>query len=183
MKKTRLMIVAIFSLFIVIVVSGVVFFGKSTTPQTSTSLQNARMQQEISGEEYAVKKEDQWNAFDDGYLDITTYDYFKQAEELTIPAEYDGIKIKIFSVYFEGVYENNPYLKRIVIENGIQEMDTSFIECNALESVKIPKSVKKIPKYAFNDVKKSVILYVEKGSYAEQYAKKKKFHYKYMNET
>lgn len=182
MQRTRIMIVIILLFFTVTIVSLIALFsGENTNPETSTSLQNARLQQEISGEEYAVKKEDYWTAFDDGYLDITTYDCFKQGEELIIPAEYQGVRIKTFSVYFDNMEESqSPYLKRIIIEKGIQEIDTSFHGCGALESVKIPDSVKKIEQGAFSAAEKTVVLYVEKGSYAEKYATKMKIHYKYM---
>lgn len=76
-------------------------------------------------------------------------------------------------------------LKRAVIGTGIKTMTASvFMYCDNLETVVIPKTVTNIAKDVFwNSSYKpnpNVTLYVEQGSYAEEYAKQYKMKYCYV---
>lgn len=76
-------------------------------------------------------------------------------------------------------------LKRAVIGTGIKTLTTSdFMYCDALETVFISKAVTNISKDVFwNSSYKpnpNVVLYVEQGSYAEEYAKQYKMKYCYV---
>ena len=69
------------------------------------------------------------------------------------------------------------YLKHIVLEDGIEELE--FQGCPNLETIVFPPSVKKIDTRHFKNLKKQITIYVTKDSYAEKWAKKHHFSYRY----
>ena len=71
------------------------------------------------------------------------------AEELTIPSEVNGIKVKEIAGYFLG---QNKKIKKINISNGIEKIGScAFTDCINLESVTIPDSITYIGSWAFDD--------------------------------
>lgn len=113
----------------------------------------------------------------DNKLTIFSKTQLKRAKALKIPATYEGEKVHSIELIVE---EGSPFLKYVEIENGVEKIEEfSFVGCMNLETVVLPKSIKKMHKWEFKDCKKKVTLYVEKDSYAEKWAKKHKIRYKY----
>ena len=66
--------------------------------------------------------------------------YFGTEENITVPAYVDGLPVKVIGA--EAFYHNK-YVRRIVIENGIEEIwVNSFYNCENLEYVYLPASMK-----------------------------------------
>lgn len=102
----------------------------------------------------------------------------KNLKEVNIPKG-----VKIIGV---GAFHNMDRLEKIVLSEGLEEiMDGAFDYCKAVYSeygILIPKSVKKIGKFAFRtpkDVKERLKVY--KNSYAEQYAKENGINYEIVD--
>lgn len=122
-----------------------------------------------------------WNVFDGGWLDIMTETQLDKAESITIPATYNGKKVRSISLrnYTDGSSTPFEYLRHAEIEEGVEEIKDAFVKCPNLKTVVLPKSIKKIDKFTFHHCKKTVTVYVKKNSYAEKWAKKHKIRYKY----
>ena len=66
--------------------------------------------------------------------------YFGEAETVTVPAYVNGLPVKIIGC---GAFYQNHNVKRIIIENGIEEIwVNSFYNCSNLEYVYLPASMK-----------------------------------------
>jgi hypothetical protein len=48
-----------------------------------------------------------------------------------------------------GNYEENATVEKVVIPNGTELSDSAFKKCTALKSVSLPKTLKRVPYYAF----------------------------------
>lgn len=71
-------------------------------------------------------------------------------------------------------------LESITIPDGVKSIEMStFYGCSGLKSIIIPDSVTNIVNSAFQDC--TVVVYCSRGSYAEEYAKKKGLSVKYMS--
>lgn len=113
------------------------------------------------------------------------------------------VKWKYYEEWWtDSVFENCTSLKKVILPKNMKEIqERSFYNCRKLTSVnipnkvkwigpkafgnckslnklKLPKSINKIEKNAFRGCKK-LTLYVKKGSYAHNYAKKHHIKYKY----
>lgn len=74
-------------------------------------------------------------------------------------------------------------LKKVEIPEGFEIIEKkAFAECDSLKEIRIPASIKKIGENAFAG-SKNLVLYLQKGSYAEKYAKKHKIPYRYLPQT
>lgn len=73
-------------------------------------------------------------------------------------------------------------LKKVEIPEGFEIIEKkAFAECDSLKEIR-PASIKKIGENAFAG-SKNLVLYLQKGSYAEKYAKKHKIPYRYLPQT
>lgn len=94
----------------------------------------------------------------------------KSLENITIPHSVKTIETLALS---------GTNIKNLDIPQGVETIgDEVFSNCNNLESITIPKSVKKIGDNLFYKCKNKVVIYGEKGSYAEIYAKDKGIEFK-----
>ena len=93
-----------------------------------------------------------------------------------IPAKYEKKKVKTVQMLSQ-LEQTSYYLKHIVLEDGIEELE--FQGCPNLETVVFPPSIKKIDTRHFKNLKKQITIYVTKDSYAEKWAKKHHFSYRY----
>ena len=74
-------------------------------------------------------------------------------------------------------------VKKVEIPEGFEIIEKkAFAECDSLKEIRIPASIKKIGENAFAG-SKNLVLYLQKGSYAEKYAKKHKIPYRYLPQT
>lgn len=81
-----------------------------------------------------------------------------------------------------GAFSEMDMLTQVVLENGVEIIEDSFNQCPRLMQVSIPASVKRISENAF-DLRNSYFHFtVEKGSYAEQYAKEHSIPYTYAKD-
>ena len=88
-------------------------------------------------------------------------------EHLVIPSEIDGLRVySIASRAFE-----NYSFKSVIISEGVEEIDWfAFCGCKNLESVTIPKSVRKIGHSAFEGASSRFTIYCQDSSFAKSYA-------------
>ena len=86
---------------------------------------------------------------EDGTITITAAS--RTAEEIVFPAEIDGKKVSAIGGFVtSGNYQSNYVLKKVVISEGITRIEgMAFMECEALTSISVPKSVVSIGSYAF----------------------------------
>ena len=73
-------------------------------------------------------------------------------------------------------------LVEIDIPKSIKTIDLAFYECKKLKEVTIPKNVKKIDNHAFDNCNNLKVIWVDKGSYAEKWAKDNGYTVKYIND-
>ena len=72
--------------------------------------------------------------------ELAVVGYYGTSSELTIPAEVNGLKVKVIAL---SAFYNNKTVKRLIIENGVEEIWISaFYNCANLEYIYIPASVK-----------------------------------------
>lgn len=92
-----------------------------------------------------------------------------------VPEEYEGSPIVTIAVES---YSDAPNLQKVILPQTIRTIEEkAFFNDKQLEEVYIPASVEKISKDAFGECE-NLTLYVEKGSYAETFAKENKLPYK-----
>lgn len=92
-----------------------------------------------------------------------------------VPEEYEGSPIVTIG---DNSYRDAPNLQKVILPQTIRTIEEkAFFNDKQLEEVYIPASVEKISKDAFWECE-NVTLYVEKGSYAETFAKENKLPYK-----
>lgn len=179
MKRIRIIVAGILALGILL--GGIFiyefFHTEIEPPKTVDKIK------EFTGEEqdafFGGKKlpKDYWSLID-GRLAIYSDTQLQMAESLKIPATYEGEKVH--SIDIRSNRESfSTVLKHVEIEDGVEEIDCCFVSCPNLEAVVIPKSIKKMDEVEFRDCKAKVTLYVEKGSYAEKWAKKNDVRYEY----
>lgn len=78
----------------------------------------------------------------------------------------------------KSAFSNCESLYCVIISSGVQKIeDNTFRNCSKLSDVTIPSSVTSIGGYAFMNCSKLEIIRGEKGSYAEQWAKKKGYRF------
>ena len=88
---------------------------------------------------------------DDGTLTITNYDQDRQKENVIIPSEIDGKKVKAIG---NGVFSYRSVIKNVTIPEGITDIgNQTFCGCDNLESVSIPDSVTRIGNGSFSNCK------------------------------
>lgn len=181
MKRIRIVVVGIFVLGILI--GGISVYGFFHTETESVrTVDKIKRIIDKEGEEIdrpGAKQipKDSWEIIDN-CLFIYSDTQLEKAESLKIPATYKGEKVhSIETNCSEGDFST--FLKYVEIENGVEKIELSFVSCPNLETVVLPKSIRKMYKWEFQDCKKKVTLYVEKNSYAEKWAKKHKIRYKY----
>ena len=104
-------------------------------------------------------------SLEDGKAVITGYT--GTDEHLVIPSHIDGLRVySIASRAFE-----NYSFKSVIISEGVEEIDWfAFYKCQNLESVTIPKSVRKIGHSAFDGVSSRFTVYCHDNSFAKSYA-------------
>lgn len=86
---------------------------------------------------------------------------------------FDEVKVNEGITYIgSNSFDNCDNIENIRLPNSLKEIGTNaFNNCKGLKCINIPPYVDKIADYAFKDCDKNIlILYVEKNSYAEQYA-------------
>ncbi|MGM9978878.1 MAG: leucine-rich repeat protein [Clostridium sp.] len=92
-------------------------------------------------------------------------------EELKLPKN-----LKVIPVWMADGCKN---LKSVEISKGTEEIKKwAFRNCESLEKVIIPVSVKEIYEDAFDGCSENLVIYGEKGSYAETYAKENSIPFK-----
>ena len=92
-----------------------------------------------------------------------------------------NIKFQKGLVTIEKLAFGSSSLKRVVLPEGLKTIGTSaFSLCSQLESVTIPKSVKKIEGNIFFDASDKLKLKVVRGSYAQKWAKRNNIPYSYI---
>lgn len=93
---------------------------------------------------------------------------------ITVPASIQRI--------CSGAFSEMDALTQVVLEDGVMIIEDSFNQCPQLMRVCIPASVERISENAF-DLRNSYFHFeVEKGSYAEQYAKEHSIPYTYAKD-
>lgn len=91
-------------------------------------------------------------------------------EEITIPGS--------VMIIWNTAFANNVNLKRVVIEEGCEEISAGVFEgCIAIEEAHLPQSVEHYSTTIFSDANKDVMLYVKKGSKMEEFAINAKLNY------
>ncbi|MCM1271963.1 MAG: leucine-rich repeat domain-containing protein [Clostridium sp.] len=105
-----------------------------------------------------------YSELDDGTVEIV--EYHGRGPEVVIPEKIDGKTVsKILSDVFGGAN-----LVSIKIPSGVTTIDEyTVVNCDNLERIEIPESVKHIDRSAFYKCNKFVI-YGKEGSYAHEYA-------------
>ena len=81
-------------------------------------------------------------------------------------------------------------LEEVILHDGVEEIRCAFIDCQALEKINLPASIKKIANFKRNGVmvnpfpdSKNLTAIVEKGSYSEKYCAKNNIAFKYKEEV
>lgn len=101
---------------------------------------------------------------------------FYGLDDAYLPTSFDD-NIKITAVEKEAFSECDS-LNKVVIPNGISEIkDNSFKNSKNIKEIYIASSVNKIAKTAFDGID-NLVIYAEKGSYAEKFATENKIAYK-----
>ena len=81
---------------------------------------------------------------------------YNTAENIAIPAEFDGHKVASIE---DNAFAAAPYVKTLVIPDGVKKIgDKAFRGCSSLESVTIPGKVSSIGTEAFKDCKALVFV-------------------------
>ena len=88
-------------------------------------------------------------------------------EHIVIPAQIDG-----FDVYSIAANAFEDYsIKSVIISDGIEVIDWfAFYRCSKLESITIPKSVRRIGHSAFEGCSTKFTIYCHDSSFAQSYA-------------
>ncbi len=84
---------------------------------------------------------------DDGTVYIAAY--ATNVEELIVPQTIDGKQVYGIENTVVSIEENNNYLKKVVLPEGLKEIGMAFHNCVNLETVVVPDSVEKIGRSAF----------------------------------
>lgn len=179
MKQIRIIVAGIIVLGILLGgISIYEFFHTETEPPKSVDQVKKMTETEEMDSPGAKKPEKDYWSIINGTLRIYSDTQLQKAESLKIPATYEGEKVRSIDISCaEGTFST--FLKYAEIENGVEEIEYGFVSCPNLETAVIPKSIKKMNKWEFRDCKDKVTLYVEKGSYAEKWAKKHNIRYEY----
>ncbi len=122
---------------------------------------------------YRVEGVDYWDV--DYHNIVRTFS--EEKEEVHLTYEFQTKRIGRLAFY------DCDGLKKVEIPEGFEIIEKkAFAECDSLKEIRIPASIKKIGENAFAG-SKNLILYLQKGSYAEKYAKKHKISYRYLPQT
>lgn len=114
----------------------------------------------------------QWEIREDNTVSLVRYTGRKY--KITIPAEYEGLPVTEIA---DGAFEECSLLGEVVIpENVIRIGTKAFYKCNLLEKVVLPAGEIKFGKFVFNNCP-NVVLHVQTGSPAEEYAKERTLEY------
>ena len=173
-------------LLIAVIAIGTLFFFSPQEDKEKSTIRNKTMQVndnlDPDDENSGIVKDNRkeiWTVRNEHKLEINTFDDFKKKSDLVIPAKFDGKDIYSFEISFYN--DDVTTLKNVTIEEGVRKIGYGLVQCSKLEKVYIPSTVKKIVRRQFYYSRKTVTLYVEKGSYAEKYAKKNKLKYEYYD--
>lgn len=71
----------------------------------------------------------------------------------------------------EGAFDDMSVLTEVILEDGVECLEKTFRDCPKLMNVRIPASVTSIDEEAFRGLNPYFHLTVERGSYADEYAK------------
>ena len=144
---------------------------------------------------YPIKKDGETYDVPDGVKEVS-YNAFKgcsQLKSVTLPEKvkriaawtFDGcsalenvvIPPRVKEIGFSA-FGRCSSLKSLVLPDGVKSIDMSaFVDCSSLTSIVIPESVVEIENTAFCDAQ-SVTVVAPKGSFAEEFAKKRKMKFK-----
>ena len=104
-------------------------------------------------------------SLEDGKAVITGYT--GADEHLVIPSQLDGLRVYSRA---SRAFENYSF-KSVIISDGVEEIDWfAFSGCKHLESITIPKSVRKIGHSAFEGSASKFTIYCQDSSFAKSYA-------------
>ena len=178
MRRVRILVLAV--ILIAIVCAGVSLYAyqhnKRAEENTIDIIKDFTGKEEVDVSGQSRKPIDSMTLYDGGVLEIYTETQFKGKDTLNIPAKYEKKKVKTVQMLSQ-LEQTSYYLKHIVLEDGIEEL--YFHGCPNLETIVFPPSVKKIDTRHFKNLKKQITIYVTKDSYAEKWAKKHHFSYRY----
>ena len=178
MRRVRILVLAV--ILIAIVCAGISLYAyqhnKRAEENTIDIIKDFTGKEEVDVSGQSRKPIDSMTLYDGGVLEIYTETQFKGKDTLNIPAKYEKKKVKTVQILSQ-LEQTSYYLKHIVLEDGIEELE--FQGCPNLETVVFPPSIKKIDTRHFKNLKKQITIYVTKDSYAEKWAKKHHFSYRY----
>lgn len=171
-------------ILIPILISFVVLLGACLTARTM--IVEPRLIQDAHDREYDVKTSDDGLyliGFDDdkdGNKVATLLSfmggYYYNLDTSEISSNYFDCALRKLS---EESYSKCVGLKKVILPETVEKISKkAFIDCPDLKEIYIPSSVMKISDQAFVNVN-NFNMYVEKGSYAEKYAKNNNISYKY----
>lgn len=145
-----------------------------------SSKENGKMkeQQNNANTDAAYKTQDaastdfQWAIREDNT--VTLVRYLGQECALSIPTEYEGLPVTEIA---DGAFSECFLLEKVVIPESVIRIGTkAFYKCNLLESVVLPTGEIEFGKFIFNNCP-NVVLYVQAGSPAEEYARERTLEY------
>jgi hypothetical protein len=165
--------------------------SSKTPPRTNSIIKSTENKKKsVSPEERMLKK--LWG-FEEKNNKIRLLTYKGEETTVIIPAHIGQSAVAVIArgaftgTYGHGSNRRERAISEIVsieIQDGVREIQgAAFRWCNNLEMIKIPKSVKKIATYRFDETRKKLLsepafmgcpkltIYAPAGSYAETYAK------------
>ena len=114
----------------------------------------------------------------DEYDIVILSGYDGSSSTINIPSSVNGYIVTAIS---ENVFRYNDYIQNVTIPNTVIKIyDKAFYYCDNLKTVRIPSSVQEIESNVFTN-SDNVKLIVDKGSYAEKYAKSNGIKYSYSS--
>lgn len=131
-----------------------------------------------------INKEDEYGSTEDGWI----YYCEKKGEAvicgvegndkiLKIPKEVDGNKVVGINNF---AFAYNEFVMEITVPDTVTRIEEYvFCDCNQLEFVYVPSSVKCIKEKSFADTGKKFFIKTTKGSYADSWAKQNGINVKY----
>lgn len=90
---------------------------------------------------------------------VTLIEYLGGGAEVKIPDTVDGYPVVGLGAAFAG----NEYIERVIVSEGIEEINGTFAKCKKLNSVILPESLKTIGEYTFNASKALETVEINEG--------------------